>query len=74
MMGMHVKTVKGKGYIYYTEMKDGKKVEKYCGSVDNPMSELKALAHMKARLEERRRKDREELEAIMHQLEPVMAK
>ena len=73
-MGMHVKKVKGKEYLYYTEMKDGKKVEKYCGSANNPMSKLKALAHEKVRRQERLQKDKEELKAIMQQLAPVIAK
>ena len=42
-MGMHVKTIKTGKYLYYTEMKDGKKIEKYCGSVNNPHVEIKGV-------------------------------
>lgn len=73
MMGMHTKTVKNKKYLYHTEMKDGKKVEKYCGSVDDPMSKMRALAYERAVIEERQQRDREQLESIMQQLKPIVA-
>ena len=71
-MGMHVKTIKAGKYLYYTEMKDGKKIERYCGSANNPMSRLKALAWEKIKIEERRMKDMENLKAIMQQLDAVV--
>ena len=68
-MGTHVKTIKTGKYLYYTEMKNGKKVEKYCGSASDPISRLKALAWEKKRIEERQQKDMESLKAIMQQLD-----
>ncbi len=68
---MHVKKIKKKQYLYFTEMQNGKKVETYCGSVENPASRLKALSLEKKRLERKQQEDLANLEAIQLQLGPM---
>ena len=52
--GMHVKKIKKRRYLYFTDMRGCEKIETHCGSVDNPASKLKTLSPEEARLDRKK--------------------
>ena len=68
MGGSTIKTVNGRGYLYYSYWDDGKKVAQYCGRADDPNAQRKARELELADLKDLRDRVDKKIKALRSQM------